>query len=85
MWVLLSKISRAKPHGIKKTPESWKFVMLHECKHECQFEIGLDGKPFEVGLSTSNLKVDQMSELIEYIYWFGAEYGVDLSDTRKAA
>ncbi len=76
MWVLLSDISRAKPLGKCHPPETWKNLFMNACGYAVQFENGLDGLPFPVGFKTSKLTSEQMSELIEYIYSFGAENGV---------
>lgn len=80
MWVLLSELSRSKPEGRTATPDKWKALVMHACKHAVQFEIGLDGEPFPTGLSTSKLRKDQMSELIEFIYEYGTRHGVIFSE-----
>jgi len=76
MWVLLTQISEANPHGVRKTPEQWKFLYMHGLKHACQFELDLEGKPFAVGFSTSKFNTKQMSDMIEYIYSDPFELGV---------
>jgi len=79
MWVILKDISLAEPEGRKMVPEVWKSVFMRACKHEIQFEVGLDGRMFPIGMSTKNLKVAEMSDLIEYIYWYGAKHDVKFS------
>jgi len=81
MWCLLSEVSRAKPQGRKHTPEVWKALFMNACGHETQFQMGLSGEPFPVGFRTSRLSRAQMSELIEFIYSYGAEHGVIWHDT----
>ena len=76
MWSLLSEISRAKPEGRRHTPEVWKALAMHACGHAVQFETGLSGDPFPVGFRSSRLTKHQMSELIEFLYAYGAENGV---------
>ena len=76
LHAMLGDISRQCPMGWKKTPDTWKAILLHACGHEVQFEMGLDGQPFPMGLRTSNLSVRQMSELIEFMYAFGAERNI---------
>lgn len=76
MWSLLSEISRAKPEGRRHTPEVWKALAMHACGHAVQFETGLSGEPFPVGFRSSRLTKHQMSELIEFLYAYGAEKGV---------
>jgi len=80
MWAMLTDVSRAKPEGRTHTPDVWKKLMMNACGHACQFEIGLDGKPFATGHSTSALKVGEMSDLIEFIYSYGATHGVKWSE-----
>jgi hypothetical protein len=76
MWAMLSDISRAKPDGRMHTPEVWKCLFMHACGHATQFEMGLNGQPFPTGFSSSRLTKQQMSDLIESIYAYGAEKGV---------
>lgn len=85
MWAMLSDISRAKPGGLCYTSSDWKCVFMNACGHEVQFLQGVDGKPFPAGLKTSNLTVAEMRELIEYLYWFGAENGINWSEEVTAA
>lgn len=85
MWCLLSDVSRSMPGGRKATPEVWKNLMMHACGHATQFEMGLDGQPFPVGLRSSRLSKSQMGDLITFIQAWGAENGVSWSDERDAA
>jgi len=85
MWALLSDLSRAKPQGRKETPDMWKAIIMKACGHAVQFTMGIDGEPFPVGYRTSKLTKAQMSDLIEFIYSFGAENGVIFNDQRNAA
>lgn len=81
MWPMLSDISRAKPEGRMMAPELWKSAFMNALKHEVLFMQGLDGgAPFPVGFKTSKLSVPQMRELIEYIYWYGAQHNVVWSE-----
>lgn len=86
MWAMLSDISRAKPLGRKHTAEQWKCLAMHACGWAVQFETGLDGQPFPVGFRTSRMSKAQMSTMIEWLSWFGAEHGVRWSEPmeRKA-
>ena len=92
MWAMLTDISRSMPIGldgepIRKTADQWKTIIMHALKYQCQFECGLDGQMFPTGLSTSSLNIAQMSELIEFMYSYGAEHNIDWSDpeTRSQA
>lgn len=84
-WSMLSDISRAKPGGRMHTPEVWKALVMHACGHAVQFEVGLNGEPFPVGFRSSRLTKKQMIDLIDWLYAFGAEYGVQFQDKREAA
>lgn len=85
MWAMLSDISRAKPEGRRHTPETWKALFMHACGHAVQFEMGLNGQPFPVGFRSSRMSKSQMSDLIEFVYSYGAEHGVVWSDEASKA
>lgn len=76
MWAMLSDVSRAKPDGRCHVPELWKALFMQSCGHQVQYMNGLDGLPFPVGFRSSRLSKEQMSELIECIYEYGARHGV---------
>ena len=83
LWAMLSDVSRAKPGGRRHTPEVWKALMMHACGHAVQFEVGLNGEPFPVGFRSSRMTVKQMADLIEFLYQFGAEHGVEWSEPKR--
>lgn len=85
MWALLSEVSRAKPDGRCHTPEVWKELFMHACGHAVQFELGLNGQPFPTGFRSSRLTKQEMGDLLDFIYAWCAEKGVQLSDERIAA
>lgn len=80
MWAMLSDISRAKPEGRSHIPEVWKCIFMAALGHETIFETGLDNRPFPVGFRTSKLTKAQMSDLIEFIYAYGAQHNVKWSE-----
>ena len=80
---MLSDISRAKPQGRKHTPDVWKALMMKACGHQVQFALGIDGEPFPIGFRSSQLSKAQMSDLIEFMYQFGAENGVVWSNEAR--
>lgn len=81
MWALLSDLSRAKPEGRELTPDVWKALFLHSLDHAQRFEMALDGKGMvPVGFRSSRLTKQQMSDLIEMIYEYGARHGVEWSE-----
>src|SRR5690348_976958 len=86
MWALLSEISRAKPEGRELTPEVWKSLFLHALGHSQRFEMALDGNGVvPVGFRSSRLTKEQMSDLIESIYEYGARHSVKWSDEEQRA
>ncbi len=85
MYAMLSDISRAKPGGHCHTPDMWKAIMMKACGHAVQFIISpVDGEPFPVGFRSSQLTKAQMSDLIEFMYQYGAENNVRWSDEMEA-
>lgn len=80
MWSMLSDISRAKPQGRTHTPDVWKALMMNACGHQVQFVVGIDGEPFPIGFRSSRLTKAQMSDLIEFMYQFGAENDIEWSE-----
>ena len=82
-YAMLSDISRSKPQGRKHTPDVWKALMMKACGHQVQFALGIDGELFPIGFRSSQLSKAQMSDLIEFMYQFGAENGVVWSDEAR--
>ena len=86
MWAMLSDISRAKPEGRTLTPDVWKALFMHSLDHATRFEQALDGRGMvPIGFRSSRLTKDQMSDLIETIYEYGARHGVRWSNQEQAA
>ena len=81
LWVLLSEVSRQKPRGLRYTPEQWKCLFMHALSYEILYMEGLNGEPFPAGFRSSRLSKAQMSDLIEFIYKWGAENGVEFNET----
>ncbi len=82
MWAMLSDIAMQKEHhGRKYTPEAWKVIFMHALGRETQFVPALDGAdPVPLGLSSSDLSKQEMSDLIDLIAAWGAENGVAFHD-----
>lgn len=80
MWAMLSDISRAKPEDRHHIPEVWKCIFMAALGHEVMFTMGLNNQPFPIGFKTSNLSKAQMSDLIEFIYAYGAQNNVKWSE-----
>jgi len=78
MWTLLGYISRAKPQGRVYAPEIWKSLFMASCGHQARWEPALDGNGVvAVGYRSSRLRKAEMGDLIECIYAYAAEHGVE--------
>jgi hypothetical protein len=80
LWAMLSDVSRAKPEGRELTPDVWKALFMHSLDHAQRFEMALDGRGMvPVGFRSSRLNKEQMSDLIEVIYEYGARHQIEWS------
>lgn len=83
MWAMLADVARSKPEGRQWAKETWKAAFLHFLGHQVQFAEGLDGSgPFPLGFRSSSLTVKQMIDLIDCIYAYGTQHGVEWRETR---
>jgi hypothetical protein len=81
MWAMLSDIARAKPGGRVLSTENWKALFMSAAGFQCTFEPSIDGKGVvPLGFKSSRLNKAEFSDLIECIYAFGAEHGVEWTD-----
>jgi NinB protein. len=82
MWAMLTDISQQlELKGEKYPPEDWKTLILHEMGKETRFIPSLDGHGFvPLGVSSSKLSKQEMSDLIEYIYALGSQQNVIWSE-----
>lgn len=87
MWAMLTEIARQVPwHGEKLTPEDWKLVFLDALKREVRTVPNIEGDGFvNLGLSSSDLSKEEMSDLIELIFQFGALRGVAFQEETSTA
>lgn len=87
MWAMLTDLSQQATLGGKQfVPEQWKVIFLHALGQEIQLLPSLDGRTFVPwGQSSSDLTKDEMTGLIELMFKFGAEHGVQFQDDRVAA
>lgn len=85
-WAMLSDVARQKDwHGVRLTPDDWKLVFLDALKREVRIVPNLDGTGFvNLGTSSSDLGVGEMSDLMEIIAEWGARNGVTFHE-REAA
>lgn len=87
MWAMLTDIATQKEHaGRKYTPDQWKVLFMHACGREVQFVPALDNSTFiPWGQSSSDLSKQEMTDLIEFMFQWGAENGVRFHDEARAA
>lgn len=82
MWAMLTDIAAQKDHaGRRYTPDQWKVLFMHACGREVQFIPALNGSTFiPWGQSSSDLSKNEMTDLIEFMFAWGAENGVVFHD-----
>lgn len=88
MWAMLTDIAtQITWHGRTMKTDDWKLVFLDGLKREAPSVPNLDGTGFVslLGTSSSDLSTPEMRDLIELMYAFGAEHGVEWSDPKERA
>lgn len=89
MWAMLTEVARqVKWHGHTLRPDDWKLIFLDGLKRELQSVPNLDGDGFvSLRQSSSDLTKDEMSNMIELIYSFGAnpDHPVEFADVNTTA
>ena len=87
MWAMLTDIATQVEHaGQRYTPDQWKVLFMHACGREVHFLPALDGAGFiPWGQSSSDLSKSEMTDLIEYMFAWGAEHGVTFHDKESEA
>jgi hypothetical protein len=81
MWELLGQLSKQLPWPVDGkmqllTPDEWKDILTAGLK-KSRVAQGTDGGFVMLGSRTSKMSKKEMSELVEMIYAFGAEHGVE--------
>ena len=86
LWCLLSEVcTQVKWHGLKLTADDWKLVFMDALKRENRLVPNIDGNGFvNLGRSSSDLDKAEFGELIELVYAFGANHGVEFSEPPPA-
>lgn len=81
-WASLTDVARQLTwHGVKLSPDDWKLVFLDALKREMRLVPNINGDGFvNLGRSSSDLSKQEMSDLLEIIYAFGAQHGVEFND-----
>lgn len=84
MHAMLSDIARAKPEGRVYTAEIWKCLFMDECGFKPRWIPSLDGQSVvNTGFRSSRLTIREMSDLIECMYAFGAQHGIEWTDEKR--
>jgi hypothetical protein len=88
MWPLLKDLSdQVIWFGNKYDSDDWKdlitALVAKSKKQEQRMAPGLYGGVVMFGQRTSKMNVRQMVEVIEAIYWFGTQQGVQFSDKSR--
>lgn len=80
MWALLSEVAeQVEWYGQKLTPDDWKVILTASLRKQ-RAVPGVDGGFVVLGDRTSKMSKEELSELIELIYAFGAERGVNFGE-----
>jgi hypothetical protein len=82
MWAMLTDVAtQLAHHGQRLTANQWKLLFLDALGRESVTVPALDGKGIvSLGMSSSDLSKEEMSDLIEFIAEFGARHGVKFND-----
>ena len=88
LWPLLHDLSRqVEWFGHKYSPEDWKdlitALVAKTKKQEQRTAPAIGGGVVMFGSRTSKMRVSEMVEVIEGIYWFGTEQNVKFSDESR--
>ena len=78
MWAMLNDIARQLMwpiNGVQTliTPEDWKDLITAGLAKHQRIAQGIEGGVVMLGSRTSKMTKAELAELIEYIYWFGAD------------
>ena len=85
MWVLLTALADQLPwHGVKLTAEDYKTMLTTSLRAQ-RVVPGIDGGFVVLGERTSRMSRDEMSQLIELIYVFGVQRGVEFEPREQEA
>ncbi len=87
MWEMLGRISkRMTLNGQKFSPDQWKCVFLQAMGRQVQVLPALDGQSwFPAGFRSSDLSVQEMSDMQTFMEAWAAEQGVDIWAKEDAA
>lgn len=82
LWPILTEVATQRDwHGVKLSADDWKILFLAALNQEMRLVPNLNGNGFvALGRSSSKLSKDEFSQLIELIYSWGAEHGVQFAE-----
>ena len=82
MWAMLSEVAAQLPwHGLKLSADDYKLIFLDALKREVRMVPNLESTGFvSLGRSSSDLSKEEMTALIELIFAFGANHGVEFHE-----
>ena len=81
MWPSLREISKhVMWHGERLSPEDWKDVFTAALRKQ-RAVPGLEGGLVFLGLHTSKMSKAEMTDLMELIFSFGVDHGVEFKET----
>lgn len=84
MWARLQEISRQLDwHGQKYSKDDWKDYMMHALKR-ARWMPSEDGGMVPIGMRTSDLSKEEMSDLLDFIDAFAARHGVKFGEKEAA-
>lgn len=80
MWAMLTEVSsQVVWHGQRLTSDEWKDFFTAALKRQ-KVIPGMDGGFVVLGSSTSEMTKEELAEMIEFIYAFGAQKGVQFAE-----
>lgn len=87
MWAMLTDVAQqVQWHGLSLKPDDWKLIFLDALKREIRMVPNIDGNGFvNLGRSSSDLSKDEMTDLIELIFAFGANHSVKFNEPETRA
>lgn len=81
MWALLTKLAAAKPDGRVLPAYKWKALVMDAADKKPEWLESLDRQSVVcVGYKSSRLSKSEMSDVIECIYAYAAEHGIELGE-----
>lgn len=87
LWASLTDVAQQLTwHGQKLSADDWKLVFLDALHREMRIVPNIAGNGFvNLGRSSSDLSKSEFSDLLEIIYAFGAEHGVQFQGEKERA